>query len=157
MDIFTARKRSQIMSRIRSTGTVPEERLFQIVQSVVGRRRTILRNARHVRGCPDIFIPSLNVAFFVDGCFFHGCPIHGHVPHTNSEYWQQKIARNMRRDLRNRRSLRRSGVSVWRFWEHELRPTNDLVVAARIALSVRRAINCRASEKQAVRSKKHGR
>ena len=66
-------------------------------------------------------VPGLRLAIFADGCFFHGCPDHGHVPKSRVDYWLPKLVRNRRRDRANRRALRRMGFAVWRFWEHELR------------------------------------
>jgi DNA mismatch endonuclease (patch repair protein) len=125
MDIFTPRKRSEIMSRIRGR-TRPEISLYVLVRTAVGPRRCIFRNYARLLGTPDVFVPSLSLAFFVDGCFFHGCPVHGHIPHTNSEFWERKILRNMRRDRLYQRSLRREGISVWRFWEHDLKTSASL-------------------------------
>ena len=122
MDIFTPEKRSEVMSRIRGR-TRPELRLYEIVRTVVGPRRCILRNYKGLVGSPDLYIPAYSLAFFLDGCFFHGCPIHGHIPHTNREFWERKILRNVRRDRRYERRLRQEGISVWRFWEHDLKPS----------------------------------
>src|SRR3954466_5999774 len=139
MDIFTAEKRSQVMSRIRSTGTAPEEHLFGLVRSVAGSRCRIQRNARHITGTPDVFIPSLSLALFLDGCFFHGCPVHGHVPKSNTDYWTEKIDRNRKRDKRYRAALRLQGISVWSFWEHELKRHSLPRTLRRLALAVERA------------------
>jgi DNA mismatch endonuclease (patch repair protein) len=138
MDIFTIQKRSEIMSRIRSVGSQPEGRLFDLTKSILGRTR-ILRNAREVTGTPDLFIPSLSLALFLDGCFFHGCPTHGHIPKSNVDYWSSKIARNMSRDRRYRAALRSQGVSVWRFWEHELKGRALPKTLVRLALAIERA------------------
>ena len=120
VDIFSAAKRSEIMSRIRSTGTRPEDVLFAIVEDTI-RGVQLVRNPSQVIGTPDIYIPELQLAFFLDGCFFHGCPWHGHIPKTNEEYWRRKIERNVRRDRRLRRQLRQQGSSVWRIWEHDVK------------------------------------
>ena len=141
MDVFTPEQRSEIMSRIRSTGTQPEERLYELTREVVGRRRKILRNAAGWEGTPDILIPSLRLAIFADGCFFHGCPQHCRMPATNREYWERKIERNRRRDARNRRQLRRREVAVWRFWEHDLKPSRWDFSLRRLERAVRAAID----------------
>lgn len=120
-DIFTVKKRSQIMSRIRSTGTIPEDKLFAVVKAVLGKRRRIDRNVRSLPGQPDIVVPSLRLAVFVDGCFYHNCPRHGHNPKSNTKYWIPKLARNLARDRLNRRNLRDMGFAVWRIWEHSLK------------------------------------
>ena len=56
---------------------------------------------------------------FVDGCFWHSCPIHGTVPKTNVDYWVPKLERNRLRDMETTRSLEASGWMVVRIWEHE--------------------------------------
>ena len=124
------------MAKIRSTGTTPEARLFDLTLAVLGRRRKILRNAVDWEGTPDIVIPSLNLALFADGCFFHGCPQHCRIPATNREYWERKIARNRQRDRSSRRWLRSRGVSVWQFWEHDLKPSRSEHAAKRLERAV---------------------
>jgi DNA mismatch endonuclease, patch repair protein len=119
-DIFTAKKRSEIMSHIRSTGTKPEEKLFRLLSEIFGKRRRIERNVQRLPGQPDILVPSLRLAIFVDGCFYHSCPKHGHNPKSNLRYWIPKLSRNLARDRKNRRALRKKGFAVWRFWEHSL-------------------------------------
>ena len=74
-------------------------------------------------GKPDFFFPSVGLALFIDGCFWHGCPKCGHLPKTRRDYWKAKIEANMRRDRRVRRELNREGYRVMRVWEHDL--SND--------------------------------
>ena len=54
-------------------------------------------------GTPDFIFEERKVAVFVDGCFWHGCPRCGHVPHANAAYWTAKIEANRRRDRWARR------------------------------------------------------
>ncbi len=75
---------------------------------------------RGLRGNPDFFFPAARVAIFVDGCFWHGCDACGHVPRKNSDFWATKISRNRKRDKKTSRGLKRQGVHVLRFWEHQL-------------------------------------
>lgn len=118
-DIFSRRKRSDIMSRIRSCHTKPEEQLFLLVKPLV-KKRKILRNVKELPGHPDILIPSLRLVILCDGCFYHNCPKHGHIPKSNKEYWEPKLVKNALRDSLNRRKLRNAGYYVWKFWEHDL-------------------------------------
>ncbi len=62
---------------------------------------------------------AAKVVVFVDGCFWHSCPVHGTMPKNNAEWWQQKLEANRRRDADTDLSLRASGWSVVRVWEHE--------------------------------------
>lgn len=59
------------------------------------------------------------IAVFVDGCFWHGCPEHATLPKANRAFWEEKIARNRRRDTDTNRLLTDDGWLVLRFWEHE--------------------------------------
>ena len=77
-------------------------------------------NARGILGSPDFFFPREQVAVFIDGCFWHGSERCGHIPTKNRPFWQAKIDRNRERDRQNTAKLRRRGVSVLRFWEHEV-------------------------------------
>lgn len=108
------------MARIRSSGTTPEEQLYQAVRTALGYRWRIDRNVKAMPGCPDVVIPSLRLAIFADGCFFHGCPKHYQAPLSNTEYWTPKIAGNIARDKVHHATLETDGWSVWRVWEHEL-------------------------------------
>ena len=68
----------------------------------------------------DIAFGPAKVAVFVDGCFWHGCPIHGvREPVANKWYWPLKIAGNKERDTDTTRRLEESGWLVLRYWEHE--------------------------------------
>ena len=138
MDTFTAEQRSRIMAQIKSTGTTPERRLLALIQQFA-RRRKFVQNAAELDGSPDFYFPRLRLALFADGCFFHGCPRHCRMPSTNRPYWERKIARNQRRDRTTRRRLRQQGISVWRFWEHELKAAGLPAAARRLQRAVEAA------------------
>jgi DNA mismatch endonuclease (patch repair protein) len=120
-DVFTSEKRSKVMSGIRSSGTQPEERLYQAVRTYLGHRWRIDRNRKDLPGKPDVVVPTLRIALFADGCFFHHCPVHGRIPDSRQEYWAPKILRNVERDRATETDLREHGFEVWRIWEHELK------------------------------------
>jgi DNA mismatch endonuclease, patch repair protein len=79
-------------------------------------------NAAELEGKPDVVFDSEKVVIFVDGCFWHGCPVcRRKLPQTNREYWIKKISRNCDRDQTNTENYARDGWYVIRIWEHELR------------------------------------
>ncbi len=124
-DIFTKEKRSSVMSAIRSGGNLGTElKLIMIFKQygVTGWRRNV-----QLPGKPDFVFPRERLAIFVDGCFWHGCPLHGRNPDSNREYWLPKLARNRARDLAVVRELRRRGWRVIRLWEHVLRHPSRVV------------------------------
>lgn len=77
-------------------------------------RRLIPRSSRTA----DIVFVRARVAVFLDGCFWHGCPLHGTSPKTNAEWWREKIAANQARDSDTVKKLEEKGWSVVRIWEH---------------------------------------
>jgi DNA mismatch endonuclease (patch repair protein) len=118
-DVFTKKKRSEIMSLIRSRGNKETElKLASILRAhgVTGWRRH-----QPLPGHPDFTFRREHLVIFVDGCFWHGCPKHLRRPNTNKRYWRQKIARNRQRDGIVTRMLRRMGWRVLRVWGHELK------------------------------------
>ncbi|WP_158564087.1 DNA mismatch endonuclease Vsr [Jiangella anatolica] len=66
----------------------------------------------------DIVFPTERVAIYVDGCFWHGCPIHGTIPKQNRQWWIEKLEANKARDRATNEALRSEGWRVLRFWEH---------------------------------------
>lgn len=68
---------------------------------------------------PDIVFTRAKLAVFVDGCFWHCCPIHGRQPAKNTAYWSPKLQRNVERDRAQTALLENNGWTVLRFWEHE--------------------------------------
>ncbi len=82
----------------------------------------------------DVLFRSARIAVFVDGCFWHGCPIHGTWPKANSGWWHAKIEANRFRDSDTNARLRARGWTVIRAWAHE----DPMTIARRIARLVRR-------------------
>lgn len=112
--------RSANMRSIRSAGNRTTElrlRSLLVRSGIQGWKVT----PRGVFGKPDFVFPKDRIAIFIDGCFWHACPKCGHTPKTNSKYWNAKIERNKQRDKRISAQLRRSGFTVLRIWECDLR------------------------------------
>src|SRR5687767_2514013 len=103
VDRFTRQERSAIMSRVRSRGN----RSTEVALASALRKWKVAGWRRHLpmTGNPDFCFPDLQLALFVDGCFWHGCARHGSIPDSNRDYWAAKIARNKRRDATARRML----------------------------------------------------
>jgi DNA mismatch endonuclease (patch repair protein) len=68
---------------------------------------------------PDIAFTRRQLAVFIDGCFWHACPIHGNQPRANTDYWRPKLERNVARDQAVNIALGAAGWHVLRAWEHE--------------------------------------
>jgi DNA mismatch endonuclease (patch repair protein) len=83
------------------------------------RFRIHLKLLKGLQRTADIAFPSFKIAIFLDGCFWHGCPIHGTWPKNNAKWWRDKILANRERDHDTDRKLKANGWSVVRIWEHE--------------------------------------
>ena len=116
----TTRQRSDNMKAIKASSNRTTERRLR---ALLVRKCVRGWKVRHssVPGNPDFFFENEQVAVFVDGCFWHGCPKCGHVPKANRPYWAKKLARNKKRDRQIRIVLETEGVRVVRVWECDLR------------------------------------
>ena len=125
--------RSQIMARVRRSGTEPELLLRRKLWSMGRRYRLRMK----LPGSPDLVFVSARLAVFVDGCFWHGCPVHHTLPAANRGFWLRKVTRNQERDRRVDEELAALGWRVLRIWEHEVREAGALQAAAsRVAESL---------------------
>ena len=119
MDIWSKDKRSQVMSRILSKNTSIEQRVRKMLSTMGYRYRL---HVKGLPGKPDIVLRRYNAVIFVHGCFWH---LHsrcrdGTVPKTRTQYWNEKLLKNKKRDAEHIRDLRRQGWNVLRLWECEV-------------------------------------
>lgn len=120
MDNHSKEVRSYNMSKIRSTGTKPEDMVRKYLFSKGLRYR---KNVKALPGKPDIVLPKYKTIVFVNGCFWHGhngCKYFV-MPKSNTEYWESKIDSNIARDQRTYDSLSALGWNVLVIWECELK------------------------------------
>lgn len=115
------------MANTKSHDTKPELEVRSNLHRM-GLRFFVDRKIAHRRRRCDIVFPTERVAVFVDGCFWHACPLHGTVPKQNRSWWTEKLAANRRRDEETDEVLRAEGWAVLRFWEHE----DPAVAASRV-------------------------
>jgi DNA mismatch endonuclease (patch repair protein) len=107
-----------VMQGNRKRDTRPELAVRRATHALGLRYRVAYRPLRGRRWTADLVFPRLRVAVFVDGCYWHGCPEHFHLPRTNTGYWGPKVERNRVRDLRVDGDLQEAGWTVLRLWEH---------------------------------------
>ena len=125
-DVFSKKKRSWIMGRVKGRDTKPEI----LVRSIVHRMGYRFRiHRRELPGNPDIVLPRHRKVIFVHGCFWHGhrrCP-RSERPSSNKSFWNTKLDKNVERDERLRRVLRRMGWKVFVVWECETRAPDKVL------------------------------
>lgn len=116
-DVFSKEKRSEIMSQIKGKNTKPEIKFRKYIWS---KGLNGYRIHTKLPGKPDIVFTKYKLAVFIDGCFWHKCPIHYKEPVNNEEYWKNKIKYNIEKDKRINEELKKQGWKVTRFWEHDV-------------------------------------
>ncbi len=134
MDIFPKTKRSDIMSRVRSSGTDIESHLAECVK-IFWKRERYRKNAKNLPGKPDILFPKSKVAVFADGDFWHGRDFDkwkNKIP----DFWKTKISNNITRDKKQTATLKKHGYSVVRFWGTDIKKYPE-----RITKKVERALS----------------
>ena len=130
-DVLTLDQRKLNMSRIRGKNTGPEIKLRKLLWSRGIRGYRIHHN---LHGKPDIVFTKKKIAIFIDGCFWHKCPVCFHEPETRKEFWMKKISSNADRDEKVNLQLQKEGWTVSRFWEHEVRKNPEQILSKIIDL-----------------------
>lgn len=115
--------RSENMSRIRGKNTKPEIQLRKALWEKGFRFRINI----DLPGRPDLVFPKSQIAIFVDGCFWHGCPLHYSAPATRQEFWQKKLRDNVLRDIAVDDELISMNWKVLRIWQHELKDIETVI------------------------------
>ena len=119
-DVFTRKKRSDVMSRIRGKDTKPELLVRRYLHGLGFRFRL---HKKGVPGRPDLWLARHNTAIFVNGCYWHrhqGCKLCT-TPGTDTAKWQEKFDQNVARDERNLKALNNLGIRVLIVWECQLK------------------------------------
>ena len=119
-DVFDKETRSRIMSTIKATETKPEITVRKFLFSKGMRYR---KNLKGLPGKPDIVSRKHESVVFVNGCFWHGhenCS-RFKLPKTRTEFWEEKIRKNIDRDRRNTEALESMGWNVFVIWECQLK------------------------------------
>lgn len=97
------------------------------------RYRVDLAPIRGLRRRADLVFTRARVAVYVDGCFWHQCPLHATFPKANAAWWRDKLDANVARDRDTDRRLADAGWTVVRIWEHE----DPVVAADRVEVAAR--------------------
>lgn len=120
------------MQTTRERDTAPELALRSALHRTGLRFRVNVRLMPNARFKADIVFGPSRTVVFVDGCFWHGCPLHPRTARRNADYWKDKVERNKTRDANTDAQLKALGWLVIRVWEHE----SPVVAAERIRTAV---------------------
>jgi len=126
MDKISKKRRSWNMSRIKSRNTRPERTVRKILTEKDIKYRL---HVKKLPGKPDIVIEKKKKAIFINGCFWHqykGCKRRA-VPKTNRKYWLPKLKRNIERQKRDMKQLKKKGWKTYIIWECETKNEGRLI------------------------------
>lgn len=124
-DVHDKKTRSFNMSQIKSKDTKPELLVRKFLFANGFRYKL---HDKTLSGKPDIILPKYKTVIFVHGCFWHGhknCKYYV-VPKTRTDWWLNKINRNIANDLKAAKALRKSGWKVIYLWECKLKSQNTI-------------------------------
>lgn len=124
-DIHSPEQRRRNMSAVKSKNTKPEMKIRKMLWRKGARGYRIHYN---LPGKPDIVFTKQKIAIFIDGCYWHKCPICFSEPQTNTAFWMNKINKNVERDRNNTKQLEKMGWTVLRFWEHEVTKNPEKII-----------------------------
>lgn len=118
---------SHVMSAIKGKNTSPERKLRMAL--LRSRLKGFKIHIKSIPGMPDIVYPQTKTAIFVNGCFWHRCPkCKLKAPKTHTLYWKNKFTKNVFRDKRNIKLLKKIGWKTIIVWECELKKDIDRIV-----------------------------
>lgn len=140
-DKLTPEQRHKCMSHIRAKDTKPEVIVRQWLWAEGFRYRLYVKG---LPGSPDIVLRKYKTVIFINGCFWHGHDLKFvgdvdriaagkveysdvvdskccRIPKSRSEFWIQKITRNMQRDYINVMRYKKAGWHVLTVWECQLK------------------------------------
>ena len=126
MDRLTKEQRHRNMSNIKNKDTGIEIKLRKALWKKGYRYR---KNYSELPGKPDIVLTKYKIAIFCDSEFFHGKDWQVLKPQLergkNSEFWINKISKNIQRDEDINKQLCYMGWTVIRFWGKEITKNID--------------------------------
>lgn len=125
-DVLTPEQRKRCMASIRGKDTKPEV----AIRKAIWRLGYRYRISSSLPGKPDLVFRRFNTVVFIDGCFWHKCPLHFVQPKTRSDFWTKKISANAERDKIVTKKLNSQGWQVVRIWEHQIKESLENSVAS---------------------------
>ena len=131
-DVFDSKKRSDIMSKVRSNNNKSTE--LALIKFFKENKITGWKRNYPAKGHPDFVFLDKKIAIFVDGCFWHGHDCRNTRPSDNAEYWQKKRERNIKHDKEVTAMFENRGWAVIRIWECELKKKNRDVLFDRLSI-----------------------
>jgi DNA mismatch endonuclease (patch repair protein) len=120
-DVHTTEQRSFNMSRIKGKDTKPEMLVRKFLHAQGFRYKL---HDKTLPGKPDLVLPKYKTVIFIHGCFWHGhdnCKYYK-IPQTRTEWWTEKINKNIANDVKAMKLLKKEGWKIITIWECKFKP-----------------------------------
>lgn len=131
MDNHSKEQRHKNMAAIKNKDTKIEVILRKALYQKGYRYR---KNYKELPGKPDIAITKYKIAIFCDSEFFHGKDWEKLkdqlIKSNNSDFWIDKISKNIQRDDDVNKQLNALGWTVLRFWGKDIKKHTDDCITA---------------------------
>ena len=125
-DVFSNQKRSEIMSKIRSSDTKFERKFIAALKK--STQKKFQTNVASIKGKPDIVFQNDKICVFLDSDFWHGWQYPRRKHLLKNDFWHKKIENNRKRDKNTTAYLRKNGWQVLRIWEHQIKKNPKKVI-----------------------------
>lgn len=127
------------MAKISGKDTKPEIAIRKALHAKGLRYR---KNVSNLPGKPDIVLKKYRTVIFINGCFWHGHNCRkSALPKTNSDFWKDKIQKNILRDSKNIQELEVNGWQVITIWGCEIAKKSNLsTVTEDLFLKIKRKL-----------------
>lgn len=126
MDMFSKKKRSEVMSKIRSSKTKFEEQFIAELKKRTNKK--FKTNVKEIKGKPDIVFKNEKICIFLDSDFWHGWQFPRWKQNLKNDFWKNKIENTRKRDKKTTAYLRRTGWKVIRIWGHQIKSQSDNMI-----------------------------
>lgn len=103
--------------RLKQTFPIKDTTIERMVQEELEKKGIRFKRHYPIIGQPDIAFPEVNLTVFLDGCYWHGCPIH--FP-SRSQIRDKDFSIDM--------ELIHRGWRVVRYWEHDIKSDVSKIV-----------------------------
>ncbi len=124
-DHLTPEQRSDLMGKVTAKDTAPEMTVRRLLHGAGYRYRL---HRKELPGKPDIVFASRKKVIFVHGCFWHQHECSkAKRPATNTEFWKEKLDRNIERDGHNLTRLAEMEWGALVIWECETKQNKNLL------------------------------
>ena len=119
-DVHSKAIRSFNMSKIKGKDTKPEMLVRKFLHANGFRYRL---HVKDLPGKPDIVLPKYKTVILIHGCFWH---MHKEckyfvVPKSRTDWWMEKLNRNVENDLKSVKALKKLGWKIIFIWECSLK------------------------------------